>query len=80
MLDLGRLALSYPPLNLTSFLGQDKGHLHVHPPFDDLAVLDQTLDVLDPGAFDLIQGCICPGNATLHRVFNALASTMTSAR
>ena len=57
----------------TNFLGQDKGHFHVHPPFGDFAVLDETPNDLDPGTLNLIQSGIYQGDATLHCVFDALA-------
>ncbi len=36
-------------------VGEDEGHLHVDPVGCDLAVLDDDLLVLDPGAFDVLQ-------------------------
>src|SRR5882757_1183094 len=37
-------------------VGEDERHLHIDPVSGDLAVLDNDLLVLDPGAFDVLQG------------------------
>ena len=61
----------HKPVSGASFLEQE-GDLHVDPPLGDLAVLHHALDVLDPGAFDVVQRGVGAANAGLDRVLDAL--------
>src|SRR5688572_21139255 len=53
-------------------VGEDEGHLHVDPIGRDLAVLDDDLLLLNPGALDVLQRLGSAGYPLLDRVLKAL--------
>src|SRR4051812_24407374 len=57
---------------LSGSVGEDEGHLHVHPIGGDLAVLDHDFLVLDPGALDVLEGLGGAVDAHFNGVLKAL--------
>jgi hypothetical protein len=53
-------------------LFQQEGYLHVDAPFADLAILDNALDILQPGAFDLVERGVGTLDSGINGIFYAL--------
>ena len=47
----------------TGLIAQNEGHLHHHSVFHNLAILVFHFRILYPGAFDIVEGFVGPGDA-----------------
>src|SRR5688572_17292886 len=61
-----------PKASAGASVGENEGHLHVDPVSRNLAVRDDDLLVLDPGAFDILQRLGGAGYPLLDRILKTL--------
>jgi hypothetical protein len=51
---------------------EEEGYFHVNAPFNNLAILDYALDILNPSALNLVKCLVGALDAGFNSVFNAL--------